>query len=277
MFTFITHKPFWVNFLVATALVFILLFGFFFSLGIITGHANTSTVPAVKGIPLEQAIKTLKQQGFNVEVTDSAYIDTMPPLTVIKQSPDNGSLVKSNRTIFLTVNRVVPPSIQMPNLVGLSYTAAKMYIKSMGLKIGDTTYKPDIAQNTILQQMQYGIDLQPGSKIVVGSKIDLVLGSGVGDDEFNVPDLVGLTYAEAKMVLESHNINIGALVTDPDVKDSARAFVYRQNPPKYIDIVEEGMERTRNQIRAGQSMDIWLSTKKAVAVKDSTTIKSEDN
>ena len=270
MFKFITHRPFWVNFLVAIVIAFILLFGLFFSLSIITGHTNTSKVPAVQGIPLEQAIKTLKQQGFNVEVTDSAYIDTVPPLAVVKQSPDNGSLVKSNRTIFLTVNRVVPPSIQMPNLVGLSYIAAKMQIKSMGLKIGDTIYRPDIAQNTILQQMQHGVDLQPGTKIVVGSKIDLVLGSGVGDEEFDVPDLVGLTYAEAKIVLESHNINIGALVTDPDVRDSARAFVYRQNPPKYIDIVEEGMERTRNQIRAGQSMDIWLSTKKAVAVKDST-------
>jgi len=270
VFKFITHRPFWVNFLVAIVIAFILLFGLFFSLSIITGHTNTSKVPAVQGMPLEQAIKTLKQQGFNVEVTDSAYIDTVPPLAVVKQSPDNGSLVKSNRTIFLTVNRVVPPSIQMPNLVGLSYIAAKMQIKSMGLKIGDTIYRPDIAQNTILQQMQHGVDLQPGTKIVVGSKIDLVLGSGVGDEEFDVPDLVGLTYAEAKIVLESHNINIGALVTDPDVRDSARAFVYRQNPPKYIDIVEEGMERTRNQIRAGQSMDIWVSTKKAVAVKDST-------
>lgn len=270
MFKFITHRPFWVNFLVAIVIAFILLFCLFFSLSIITGHTNTSKVPAVQGIPLEQAIKTLKQQGFNVEVTDSAYIDTMPPLAVVKQSPDNGSLVKSNRTIFLTVNRVLPPSIQMPNLVGLSYTAAKMQIKSMGLKIGDTIYRPDIAQNTILQQMQHGVDLQPGTKIVVGSKIDLVLGSGIGDEEFDVPDLVGLTYAEAKIILESHNINIGALVTDPDIRDSARAFVYRQNPPKYMDIVEEGMERTHNQIRAGQSMDIWLSTKKAVAVKDST-------
>ena len=76
MFKFITHRPFWVNFLVAIVIAFILLFGLFFSLSIITGHTNTSKVPAVQGIPLEQAIKTLKQQGFNVEVTDSAYIDT---------------------------------------------------------------------------------------------------------------------------------------------------------------------------------------------------------
>lgn len=272
MFKFITHKPFWVNFLVAIAVVAILLFGFFFYLSVITGHTNTFKVPAVQGMPLEQATKILKQQGFEVEVADSVYIDTMPPLAVIKQSPDNGSLVKSNRTIFLTINRVTPPSVQMPNLIGLSYTAAKMQINSMGLKIGDTVYRPDIAQNTILQQMQYGVDIQPGTKIVLGSKIDLVLGSGVGDEAFDVPDLVGLTYAEAKAVLESLNINIGALVADPDVRDSARAFVYRQNPPKYIDIEGEAIERrTHNQIRAGQSMDIWLSIKKTITVKDSVS------
>lgn len=272
MFKFITHKPFWVNFLVAIAVVAILLFGFFFYLSVITGHTNTFKVPAVQGMPLEQATKILKQQGFEVEVADSVYIDTMPPLAVIKQSPDNGSLVKSNRTIFLTINRVTPPSVQMPNLIGLSYTAAKMQINSMGLKIGDTVYRPDIAQNTILQQMQYGVDIQPGTKIVLGSKIDLVLGSGVGDEAFDVPDLVGLTYAEAKAVLESLNINIGALVVDPDVRDSARAFVYRQNPPKYIDIEGEAIERrTHNQIRAGQSMDIWLSIKKTITVKDSVS------
>lgn len=272
MFKFITHKPFWVNFLVAIAVVAILLFGFFFYLSVITGHTNTFKVPAVQGMPLEQATKILKQQGFEVEVADSVYIDTMPPLAVIKQSPDNGSLVKSNRTIFLTINRVTPPSVQMPNLIGLSYTAAKMQINSMGLKIGDTVYRPDIAQNTILQQMQYGVDIQPGTKIVLGSKIDLVLGSGVGDEAFDVPDLVGLTYAEAKAVLESININIGALVADPDVRDSARAFVYRQNPPKYIDIEGEAIERrTHNQIRAGQSMDIWLSIKKTITVKDSVS------
>lgn len=262
-----------VNLLVAIVLAFGLLFGLFYSLGIITKHNSITKVPFVKGMNVEKATKLLEQQGLSVEVIDSVYIDTLSPLAVVKQSPDNGSSVKINRTVYLTVNRATPPSIEMPNLVGLSYTAAKMYMSSMGLKIGDTTYKPDIAQNTILQQLQHDVDIPPGTKIIVGSKIDLVLGSGVGDEEFRVPNLIGLTYAEATMVLESHDLNIGALIVDPDVKDTTAAFVYRQNPPQYMEITEPGIEHIPNRMRSGQLMDIWLSSKKVAIPKDSTIAK----
>lgn len=273
MFKFLTHRPFWVNLLVAIILAFALLFGLFYSLGILTQHNNTTKVPIVKGLDVEKATKLLKQQGLNIEIVDSVYVDTLPVLTVIKQSPDDGSLVKVNRTIYLTINRAIPPTIEMPNLVGLSYTAAKMYMSSMGLKIGDTIYKPDIAQNTILQQLQQDKDIQPGTKILVGSKIDLVLGSGVGDEEFKVPNLIGLTYAEATMVLEAHNLNIGALIVDPDVKDTSKAFIYRQNPPQFTEITEPGIERSPNHMRSGQLMDIWLSNKKSTIPKDSIPVQ----
>ncbi len=251
------------------------MFSFFYFLSDITQHNNTTKVPSVHGISMDEGTKILEKQGFNVEVIDSVYVDTMPPLAIVKQSPDEGSVVKGSRTIYLTVNRAQPPTINMPNLIGLSYTAAKMYMKSLGLKLGDTTYKPDIAENTVLQQMQKGGDIQPGEKVLVGTKIDLVLGSGLGDKEFDVPDLFGLTYTEAQMVLAAHNINVGAIIADPDVRDTATAFVYRQNPPKYMDIpTEEG--KVHNRIRSGQVMDMWLSVKQSTIAIDSTTIKEED-
>lgn len=274
MFKFLTHRPFWANLLVAIIIAMALLFALFYSLGIITRHNSTTKVPILKGLTVEKATKLLEQQNLTVEVIDSVYIDTLPPLAVIRQSPDEGSLVKTNRTVYLTINRATPPSIEMPNLIGYSFIAAQMYLKSMGLKIGDTTYKPDIAQNTVLQQMRHDVDIQPGSKILVGTKIDLVLGSGVGDEEFKVPDLIGLTYEEAKMVLELNDLNIGAVIIDPDVKDTTSAFIYRQNPPKYAEATEPGMERIPNHIRSGQLMDIWLSVKKINLIKDTIPVKT---
>jgi beta-lactam-binding protein with PASTA domain len=47
----------------------------------------------------------LEQKEFNVAVQDSVYVDSLAPLTVIKQSPESEEVVKTNRTIYLTINR----------------------------------------------------------------------------------------------------------------------------------------------------------------------------
>ena len=38
----------------------------------------------------------------------------------------------------------------------------------------------------------------PGTKINMGSRIDLVIGNGVGEAEMGVPDLIGMTLNEAR-------------------------------------------------------------------------------
>src|SRR3954466_13486756 len=105
MFKFITKRSFGINLLVALALLFLIAFIFFLSLDSITRHNETVTVPSVTGKQLTDATTTLKQKGFEVSVQDSVYVDTLPPLTVVKQSPESEDVVKMHRTIYLTVNR----------------------------------------------------------------------------------------------------------------------------------------------------------------------------
>jgi beta-lactam-binding protein with PASTA domain len=81
----------------------------------------------------------LEQQKFNVSVQDSVYIDTLPPLTVVKQSPQSDDVVKIHRTVYLTINRAKPPLIDMPDLRGFSFRSAQMFLESMGLKAGKIT------------------------------------------------------------------------------------------------------------------------------------------
>jgi beta-lactam-binding protein with PASTA domain len=123
MFKFITKRSFGVNLLAAIALLFIIIFIFFLSLDSITQHNETVTVPSVTGTPLANATTALTQKGFKVSVQDSVYIDTLPPLTVVKQSPESDDVVKTHRTIYLTVNRANPPLIDMPDLRGYSFRA----------------------------------------------------------------------------------------------------------------------------------------------------------
>jgi beta-lactam-binding protein with PASTA domain len=268
MFKFITERSFFVNLLVAIALLLLMIFAFFFSLGSVTKHNESINVPDVTGKTLIDATAFLKQNKFQVSVQDSVYVDSVPPLTVIKQSPESEEVVKANRTIYLTINRATPPLIEMPDLKGFSYRSAQMFLESLGLKLGNISYTPDIARNAVKDQLLNGKTVNPGTKVPMSTAIDLVLGNGLGDTQLAVPDLVGLTVSQAKEYLSGDNISIGVILTEGAVADTANAYIVRQNPDPTT-LLPSG-ERVNNRIRAGQMMDIWIST--TAPVKDSSVI-----
>lgn len=268
MFKFISEKPLWVHILLAIALVFILLFLFLWSLGFVTKHGKTLTIPSITGRSLAEAEKLLKERGFEIEIQDSIFVDTAAPLSVLRQFPEADAVVKENRTVYLTISRAIAPTIDMPNLEGMSFRTAEMVLRQYGLRLEDTVFKPDFAKNAVLEQQFRSERIKPGTKIRMGSGIVLVLGSGLGQDEFSVPDMFGLTFADAKTYLEANGLNVGAPVFDPDVRDSLNAFVYRQSPQRFTE------DRRINRIRQGQSIDLWLSVQKPVRQVDSTLQQS---
>jgi len=265
VFKFITHRPLWVNILVGLVLAMAIFFLFLSSLKCLTGHGRAATVPSVAGKNYEEAKKMLKKAGFDVEIQDSLYVDTMKPMTVIKQIPDADEMVKRNRTVYLVISRAVPPIVEMPNLVGYSFRNAEMVLRNMDLKIGDTTFRPDFAKNAILEQLYHGAPIPPGTKIRKGSVISLVLGDGVGNREFTVPVITGMQFCDVKEKLEASGIVIGAIVLDADVSDTCSAWIYRQNPERFDD------EKKINHIRTGQTIDVWLQLDKP-AKKDTLDI-----
>jgi len=228
------------------------------SLRWITQHGIAQNVPSVTGKSLNDVEELLDEKGFEIVIQDSVYYDSLPPSLIIKQIPEADAVVKKNRTIYVTINRMVPPDVEMPNLVGLSFRNVEMILKANNLLLGDTTFRPDFAPNSILEQSYNGKVIAPGTKIKWGSKISLVLGSGIGNEEMVVPKLLGLTYAEAKILLEAQGLSFAAVIPDPMVRDTANAFIYRQNP------VPRNEEGRRFRIRQGQTMDVWLSLEKPV-------------
>jgi beta-lactam-binding protein with PASTA domain len=143
-----------------------------------------------------------------------------------------------------------------------------MVLKNMDLKIGDTTFKPDFAKNAILEQLYNGSPIQPGQQIRKGSTISLVLGDGIGNREFTVPVITGMTYCDAKSVLEENGIVIGAIVADANVTDTCAAWIYKQNPERFDE------QHRILHIRPGQTMDVWLQVDKP-SKKDSTDNNQE--
>ena len=252
MFRFIAKQSFLVNLLAAIALVFILGLLFFQSLGWLTHHGESLKVPSVDGKNVDSATALLENQGFDVIITDSLYNDSLPLNTVKKQLPDPGATVKVNRTVFLNVNPVTLPMIEMPNLEGLSYRFAVDKLKKNHLELGDTTYRPNFMKGSVLEQDYKGKKILFGSKIRWGSKIDLIIGGGLEQIKIPVPDLTGLTVEDARSLLKDKGILLAAILTTGAITDTANAYIYRQNP------AVEDYNTGTNYIQPGQTMDIWI-------------------
>lgn len=255
----IVEKPLWVNMLAGLGVVLILVILFFSLLGWFTNYGEVTKVPAVVGQEVTAATQVLEQAGFEVVVQDSVYVDSLPKLAVTRQSPDADADVKSGRTIYLTVNRTVPPQVEMPSLIGYSIKSAELYLQSLQLKMGTITYKPDIARNSVLEQLYNGVAVKPGDKVPLGATISFVLGSGLGGDEMDVPNLTGMTLSEARSYLSTLNVNVGAIVAMGAIRDSATAFVVRQSPDYLSTLLDPTGNRVPNKIRQGQVMDLYIS------------------
>ncbi|MFN8251631.1 MAG: PASTA domain-containing protein [Ferruginibacter sp.] len=262
MFKFITNRPFWVNLLAAGLLAFLIIFIVLKLLGWITRHDSYLEVPDVLGKNTKDAIKLLESKGFDVEIQDSVYTDTAKAGIVLKQLPDPNATVKINRTVFITVNRLIPPMIDMPKLEGQSLGFALDLIRRNHLQLGDTIFKPDFQAGMVLEQQYNGVRIPEKAKVQWGSRISLIIGSGLDNQQFIVPDLLGMTFGEAKSYLESMGISVASAIPEPDVKDTASAYIYKQNPQRFDE------EKKPIYIKAGQVMDLWLS-KVPKVLKDS--------
>lgn len=260
--------------LAAAGLGLLLIFLMLQLLGWMTRHGEYLTVPKVKGKGTTEAIRLLEEKGFEVVIQDSVYTDTLARGTVIKQLPDPNSTVKINRAVFLTVNRYVPPMIVMPSLEGKSMNFAIDLLRRNHLELTDTLFRPDFMKGSVIEQQYRGVKITAGTKLQWGSGITLIIGSGLENEDMPVPELLGLTFEEAKMQLDSVGITL-IPVPDLSVRDTLSAFIYRQNPQRYNE------DHELNYIKPGMVMDLWLSREMIHLIDSSTlpakTRKDENN
>lgn len=239
------HKTFIFNFCLIILICIILYWIFFASLSSFTRHGQSVPIPKLVGLTLPEAENLIQGNNFNIEV-DSTYQPGKKPLTILAQQPDPGFPVKKGHTMFLTVNKLVPPTIPMPALVNLSYRSALMRIETSKLILEDTIMRPDLAQGAVLDQLMNGKTINAGTPIPQGSKITLVIGTGFGQTKMNVPNIIGMSYPEAVALLSGSNLNYN-VIFDGTITDTSSATVYLQTPAatdslsQATNTIEEGM------------------------------------
>lgn len=215
-----------------------------------TNHGESITVPNLYGMKFEEMETFLKEHELRYEVDDSAYSADYPPFTVLRQFPKEGAKVKENRVIYVSINRVAPPTVPLPDLVDRSRINAEVVLRSNELKRGRIILEPSPFLNLVKEMRYHGRKIDANTRIPKGSVIDLVVGDGNGPADFTIGDLVGDTYERALFKLAGWNLHLGK-ITIPDDADTTGAvpYVFRQYP------------LAGDSVRVGDPVDIWIAPK----------------
>jgi beta-lactam-binding protein with PASTA domain len=149
-----------------------------------TRHGQSIEVPSVIGVRIDKAIDVLEEGNFRYEIIDSVYRDNLKKMDVAEQDPAAGSFVKKGRKVYLIVNSLDKPKVQVPRLQNKSINLAKVLLKNAGLKLGNvTTKKTTLGDGLVLAQFYRGDTLSPYSWIEKGAKIDLLISVKPGEND----------------------------------------------------------------------------------------------
>ena len=249
-FKYLATPDFRKQLIIAAASIVVLVIGLFISLRFYTRHGEGKPVPNLKGLSVENAIQLLESEGFRYQI-DSVFVMDKKPGLVLEQDPDPNTNVKINRMIYLTIVSSQTPDVTFPDIENKTLIEAKAILENYGLKVGDTTYKPDIAKDAVLGFSYAGQSIRVGQKLPKGSKINLVLGDGMGASEVDLPDLKGLTLSEAMFSIKGASLSLGTVTYQGVVRDSANAVIIMQTPAVIPD--------STNKVSIGTKINLVLS------------------
>lgn len=166
---------------VATPLVIMLLIGF---INIWTNHGSKITVPDVKGLNYTEAVQTLENDGFQVEISDSVYDESIKPGTVIETWPRANAVVKPGREVYLTITSFDTKRVVIPTpLSGVSSRQAISYIEKLGIKNVRIVTVESPHADLVLSAKCDGHEISVGEQLPVTATITLEVGSGYAQEE----------------------------------------------------------------------------------------------
>ena len=196
---FIFSKTFLIQILLAIGVLVVLGFLTMQWLSFTTNQDQRIAVPDLASMSLKRVELKLDELDLRYDILDSAnYNPDYPPYSVIDQVPKAGKFVKENRKIYLTLNPSGYIKVEVPDLIRRTKRQAEPTLRSLGFKIGEETYKPDIAKDAVLELRHNGELVNPGDKLMKTAVIDLVLGDGSGRYTENTSDEDSLGTSEDK-------------------------------------------------------------------------------
>ena len=234
---YIKHPLFLKN--LGLLILFVLLFLFLSNrwLNCYTNHGQQLAVPNLIDQKFEAAKVLAEDQSFELIVSDSIFVLDQEPLLVLSQKPEADARVKEGRKIYVTISKVLPDLVNLPNLTGGNddYSQYSRKLDRLGVttKIIERKYSIKLERNTILEIRFQGEDItdkvKEGYKVPMGSVVEFVVSDRQGGT-VELPNLVCKNFEEASFLITSNKLSIGSITLDQTVTDQSIAYVKRQEP-----------------------------------------------
>jgi beta-lactam-binding protein with PASTA domain/tRNA A-37 threonylcarbamoyl transferase component Bud32 len=180
-----------------------------FASNVLGGKDEVSPTPALVEVPkvvdmkVKEAEQTLLDEGFTLGDRINQPIDdptTQVPGTVVAQDPAAGDQVKVGSPVVLTV-LVAPDTVTVPPTENLTPEDAQAALEAAGFNVLGTQ---DQASDTIDVGKVVGTDPAAGTDQPFGSDVTILVSTGPGT--VNVPDVVCLSYGQAKAEIQDANL-----------------------------------------------------------------------
>ena len=176
---YLTSRVFFVQVLVAFAIIVVLAYLFMHWLTFTTDHGNEIAVPNLSKLTEEQVEEKLDELDLDYELLDSVdFRGDFPKYSVVEQDPMPGTKVKVGRKVYIKINSSGFSSVRIPDLIEKTYREAVPTLKALGLEAGSITYVPNLGKDMVLEMRYKGRNVKAGDRVLKASKIDLVLGDG---------------------------------------------------------------------------------------------------
>lgn len=218
-----SSRKVWLGILIGILVVAILAGGGYLLVNSLTGDGDSSVlvvVPDLVGQTREQAEAALTDRGLNPVAknreTDPADAD---PGTVVDQNPKDGVEVAKGAdvTIFIAVE---PSTTTVPNLSGLTPSAAQTELSDAGLRLGSQLQEPsaDIPAGQITRS-----EPAAGTDVEKDSVIDVYVSTG--PEQVTVPDVSTgcLSIGGARKALKDAGLEADVGDPQPSVPDCPNA------------------------------------------------------
>ena len=188
------------------------------------------TVPDVRGLRHFDAATVLRDCGLKNEIIADEFNVEYPESTVCAQDPVAGRIVKQGRRVRITMSKG-GEFHDVPYCVGKPLRTARIVLERAGFRIGHvsrvTTFNgyPEEVLST---------EPLPGSQMVKGSIVNLLVNDGPPITKMLLPDLRGEPYLGVKMKLERLGLFVDESSLDGDLVPLRSVIVLHEPPAGHI-------------------------------------------
>lgn len=207
--------------------------GLFFGIRAVLNEVNTTVkVPYLKGVQFSDAIVVLEKEGLKGKAVYVAN-DEYSANTVFLQNPTGDEVARKGDTVILTVSSGASSMI-MPDLTNKPLTdSANMLRKNYG--IVNIVYKYEI--NSVVQY-DYIISQTPEVNEKISKDTEVILTVSGGDTA--IPDLSGMSLAEAEEVLNQRTLKFAPVINYVDTKKAKEhGLIAGQTPDPGAHVVRD--------------------------------------